>query len=305
MLKKYFIISSVTLMVCLPVLFPYKTFSQEIEPRNYSSVPAGMNVIALSYSYSSGDIVTDAAAPIKDLQLNSNNLGLGYLRSFGLAGNLCKIQVAVPFAFLAGTAILKGKDTAASRTGFADIRIKLLMNLIGTPALHPKDFAKFKEEFVFGTSLTVSVPTGQYLNEKLINLGSNRWGIKPEIGASYNKGSFYFEVFTGVWFFTKNSEYLKTNTSQQNPVISMQGHISYLFPSKIWIALNSVYVTGGNTKINGKVQNDLQNNFRSGVTVSLPINMHHSVKANFSTGVATKAGGDFNIYSITYQYIWF
>lgn len=305
MLKRYFIFSSPILMVCVMVFFPYKIFSQEIEPRNYSSVPAGMNVIALSYSYSSGDIVTDAAAPIKDLQLNSNNLGLGYLRSFGLAGNLCKIQVAVPFAFLAGTAKLRGIDTAASRTGFADARIKFLMNLFGTPALEPKDFVKFKEEFVFGTSLTVSVPTGQYFNDKLINLGSNRWGFKPEIGASYNKGPFYFEIFTGVWFFTKNSEYLKINSSQQNPLFSMQGHISYLFPSKIWIALNSVYVTGGETKINGNVQNDLQNNFRSGVTVSFPINIHHSLKANFSTGVATKAGGDFNIYSITYQYIWF
>ena len=305
MLNRFYIFSSAILMLFVMVFSPDRTFSQEIEPRNYSSVPAGMNVIALSYSYSSGDIVTDAAAPIKDLQLNSSNLGLGYLRSFGLAGNLCKIQVAVPFAFLAGTAKLRGKDTAASRTGFADARIKFLMNLFGTPALEPKDFVKFKEEFVFGTSLTVSVPTGQYFNEKLINLGSNRWGFKPEIGASYNKGPFYFEVFTGVWFFTKNSEYLKTNTSQQNPLFSIQGHLSYLFPSKIWIALNSVYVTGGDTKLNGNFQNDLQNNFRSGVTVSFPINIHHSVKANFSAGVATKAGGDFNIYSITYQYIWF
>ncbi|MGB4851517.1 MAG: hypothetical protein WBQ38_04310, partial [Ignavibacteria bacterium] len=69
MLNRYSIFSSAILMLFVMVFSPLRTFSQEIEPRNYSSVPAGMNVIALSYSYSSGDIVTDASAPIKDLQL--------------------------------------------------------------------------------------------------------------------------------------------------------------------------------------------------------------------------------------------
>lgn len=276
-----------------------------MEPRNYASIPVGMNVLALSYAYSTGDIVADASSPIKDLELNSNNIGLGYLRSFGLFGKLCKVQVALPFIFLGGTAKLQGRDTSATRKGFADSKIKFVMNIIGTPALLPKDFVKFKEEFVLGASLAVSVPTGQYYEDKLINLGSNRWGFKPEIGMSINKGPVYFELFTGVWLFTKNPVYMKANTVQQNPVFSIQGNISYLFPSKIWIALNSVFVNGGETKVNGIVKNDFQKNFRTGLTLSIPVDIHNSFKANYSQGVATRAGGDFTIYAITYQYIWF
>lgn len=302
----YKITSSLVLLIAgILLLIPTKSSSQEMEPRNYSSIPVGLNALALSYSYSSGDIVTDAAAPIKDLELKSNNLALGYLRSFGFLGKLCKIQVAVPFVFLGGNAKVNGIDTSATRTGFADTRIKLVMNVVGTPALQPKDFAKFKEKFVFGTSLGISVPTGLYYDDKLVNLGSNRWGFKPEIGISYNEGPVFFELFTGVWFFTKNSDYLKTKTLEQNPLFSFQGNISYFFPSNLWIGLNTVYVSGGETTVSGIVQNNLQSNFRSGITLSIPINAKNSVKANFSTGVATRAGGNFTIFGITYQYLWF
>ncbi len=287
------------------IFFLRNSSSQEMEPRNYSGIPIGMNALALVYAYQTGDIVTDAAAPIKDLELNSNNLGIGYLRSFGLLGKLCKVQVAVPFVFLSGSAKLQGRDTSATRTGFADSKLKFIMNIIGTPALAPKDFVKFKEEFVLGASVAVSVPTGLYYNDKLINLGSNRWGFKPEIGMSYNKGPVFFELFTGVWLFTENTDYFKGNTLYQNPVYSLQGHISYYFPSKIYLALDGVYVDGGETKLNDTYRRDFQKNFRSGVTLSVPINANNSIKANFSAGVATRVGGDFKIFSITFQHIWF
>jgi Putative MetA-pathway of phenol degradation len=287
------------------ILFPSVSSSQEMEPRNYSSVPVGLNVLALSYGYSTGNIIADVTSPVKDLELSSNTIGLGYLRSFGLFGKLCKVQAAVPFVFLNGSAKLRGIDTSGSRTGFADAKVKFVMNLIGTPALMPKDFAKFKEEFVLGASVSVSVPTGQYYDDKIINLGANRWGFKPEIGISYNKGAWFFEFFTGVWFFTKNTDYVNKNVLSQNPLFSLQGHISYLFPSKIWIALNSVFVKGGKTQLNGETRNDFEGNFRSGATLSVPIDSHNSLKANFSFGIATRIGGDFTIYSLTYQYLWF
>ena len=297
--------SIVILLAVIMFLFPDKSSSQEMEPRNYSSIPIRMNALALTYAYTNGNIITQGSTPIKDLELTSSTVGIGYLRSFGLFGKLCKLQAAVPFVFLSGTAQYKGNDTAGTRTGFGDSRIKLIMNILGTPALLPKDFMKFKEEFVLGTSIVISVPTGLYYDDKLINLGSNRWGFKPEVGMSYNKGPFFFELFTGIWMFTKNSEYLKTNSVTQDPLFALQFNVSYFFPSKIWFAVNSTYVTGGETKVNGIVQNNLQKNFNLGLTLSVPINNNNSIKANFSSGVATRAGGDFTSLNVTYQYIWF
>ena len=38
------------------------------------------------------------------------------------------------------------------------------------------------------TSLTVNAPTGQYDGTKLINVGTNRWAFKPEVGLSHPVG---------------------------------------------------------------------------------------------------------------------
>jgi hypothetical protein len=35
-----------------------------------------------------------------------------------------------------------------------------------------------------GTSLTVFAPTGQYVPDRMINLGTNRWAFKPESAVS-------------------------------------------------------------------------------------------------------------------------
>jgi len=279
--------------------------SQELEPRNYAVLPVGLNVAALGYIYSSGDIVSDATSPIKDLELTSNSFVASYVRTFGMFGKLARVQVLSPYVLLGGNLKVNGRDTSGSRSGFADTKIKFGINLIGSPAMEPKDMMKFSEKFVLGTSVVITVPTGQYYNERLINLGSNRWGIKPEIGMSYKLGSFYFEFFTGIWMFTKNSEFLKTNTVTQEPILSLQSHVSYLFPSKIWISGNVGYSGGGDSQVNGVDKNDFQRNVRSGLTLSVPFSISHSVKASVNTGVTTRVGGNFTTYSLIYQYIWF
>ncbi|HAY34899.1 MAG TPA: transporter [Ignavibacteria bacterium] len=296
---KYFLMLIISLMLTETLI------SQDLEPRNYSILPIGLNAAALGYVYSSGDIVSDANSPVKDLELTSNTIVASYVRTFGLFGKLARVQAVVPFIFLGGDLKINGRDTSGTRNGFADSKIKFGINLIGSPAMEPKEMMQFSEKFVLGTSLVIAVPTGQYFDEKLINIGSNRWGFKPEIGMSYKLGSFYFEFFTGVWMFTKNSEFLKTNTVTQDPILSLQGHISYLFPSKIWVSGNVGYSGGGDSQINGVEKNDYQRNVRSGFTLSVPLSMSHSVKASVNTGVTTRIGGNFTTYSLIYQYIWF
>lgn len=301
-----FLICLINISVVLIVsLLSNKLQAQELEPRNYAIIPTGMNVAALSYTYSSGDVVSQATAPIQNLSLTSNSVTAGYVRSFGLFGLLSKIQVGIPFIFLNGIANVRGRDSTGSRTGLGDSRIRFGINIIGSPAMKPQDFVTHKEDFVLGASIVTSVPTGQYSEEKLINLGSNRWGFKPEIGMSYKLYSFYLELYTGIWMYTKNSRYLKNNTISQQPLFTFQSHISYIFPSKIWVAADIGYANGGETSVNGISANNVQNNVRTGFTLSVPIAQGHSVKALFNTGVATRIGGDFTTFSLAYQYSWF
>jgi hypothetical protein len=293
------------IIVLTIILFTaYGINAQEIEPRNYSCLPTGVNAVVAAYSISDGNVVSDASSPIQGLSLTSHSLSAGYVRTFGFFNKLARVQVSMPYVYLSGNAKLNGRDTSASRSGLADLRVRFEVNIFGTPALAPKEFQRFKEETVLGASIVVSMPTGQYYNEKLINIGSNRWGFKPEIGFSHRYKSIFFETFAGVWFFTSNNEYLKTNILKQDPLFVFQCHIDYLFPSGIWIALNGGFANGGATLMNEYYRDDLQNNIRIGGTFSAPLGKNHSIKVVAHTAALTKAGGSYSILSLAYQYVW-
>jgi hypothetical protein len=280
-------------------------YSQELEPRNYSVIPKNLNGLIAGYSLSDGSILTDGTSPITDFDVTTHTITLGGVRTFGIFGKLGKVQLSVPFAFMSGDLKVNGKDTSGTRTGFADARFRLGINIFGSPAMEPKDYLKFKEEMVLGASVVVSIPTGQYMEDKIVNLGSNRWGFKPEIGFSYNYKRFYIELYSGVWFFTPNNEYVKTNTLKQEPILSLQAHTIFTFKSGIWLGLDGNYFWGGQSELNGVSKDDQLRNSRFGGVIGYPINMNHSIKLQAHTGVETAIGQSYTTVSLGYQYIWF
>lgn len=305
-MKKFIKLSEIFITVIfLQLIYTSYSRSQEIEPRFYANIPKGFNALALAYTYSNGDIVTEGTSPIQDLKISSNTPVLGYVRTFSLLKCLSRIQVNIPYTFLSGNAQLRGNDTSATRSGFSDARVRFGINFYGSPALAPAEFMKYKQGRIIGSSLVISVPIGQYYPEKLINLGSNRWGFKPEVGISNEFNRFFVEAYAGVWLYTKNNEYLKTNTLSQNPLLSFQFHVSYLFPNFMWVAINSNYSNGGQTTLNGKSNNDYQNNVRIGVTYSTPITKNLSAKLQYHAAAETRSGGNYKIFALTFQYTWF
>ena len=296
---KYFIVFVLALQIC------GQSFAQDLEARSYSVVPKGMHAAAFAYTFSKGNIITDFASPIQNLDVTTSAFNLGYVQTFALFKKLARIQVAVPYGILNGTAQFLGVDTSGSRSGFLDAKVKFGLNLLGSPVLSPKEFRLFQEHTVLGASIVISAPVGQYLPAKLINLGTNRWGFKPEIGFSHREGRLYYELYTGVWFFTANNEFLQKSTLNQQPLLAIQAHVDYVFKSSIWVAVNAGLSRGGESAINGVEQGDEQRNWRVGTTFSLPISKHSSVKAMINTGVATRAGQNYTAASLVYQYIWF
>jgi hypothetical protein len=294
-------------IVCsLVLIFSSALQAQEMEPRSYAVVPTGLHAMALSYTYSSGNVVTEGSSPIQNLDVTNQVFNLGYVQTFTLLSKLARIAVSMPFGFLDGNAKFLGVDTSGSRTGFYDGRIKFGVNLFGSPSLPPPQFQKFQEHTVFGVSLVISVPLGQYYPAKLINLGSNRWGFKPELGISHREGRLFYELYGGVWFYTQNSNYFKSYHQDENAVFSFQAHVDYTFKHGRYIALNGGYANGGETFLNGIAQNDEVRNWRLGTTFSTPVfNKHQSIKVMINTGIATRAGQNYTALTLVYQYSWF
>jgi hypothetical protein len=70
------------------------------------------------------------------------------------------------------------------------------------------------------------------------------------------------------------------------------------------VAIDGTYYWGGKTTVDEVEGNDLQQNTRLGTTLALPINKRNALKLNYSTGVSTRTGSDFNLIAVVWQYRW-
>jgi hypothetical protein len=278
--------------------------AQDLEPRAYLNTPVGLNFLLAGYGYAAGGVATDPSLPLQNADLQVHSALLAYARALDVWGKSGKADVVLPYAWLSGTAEVEGQPRERDVSGLADPRLRFSVNFYGAPALARQEFASYRQDLIIGASLQVSVPLGQYDADKLVNIGTNRWSFKPELGLSKAWGPLTLELTTGATFYTDNHDFFGGKTRAQAPIYSVQGHVSYNVGAGIWVALDGTYYTGGRTTVDGVEGDDLQKNTRLGVTVALPVNRHISVKLYGSTGVSTRTGSDFDAIGIVVQYRW-
>lgn len=279
--------------------------SQELEPRSYSPAPVGTNFVVINYGRATGSVVLDPTIPVTDAAARFDSTTLGYSHVFGFLGRQTSVSLGVPYVWGTGEGLVNGVSRRIYRSGLADPRLRFSFILFGSPAVRLAEFQKHKSRTVVGTSLVIVVPMGQYDPDLLINIGSNRWAFKPEIGISRTLRSWMLELDLGSWFFMQNSNFFHGQVREQAPLGSAQAHISYTFRPGLWASMDGTYYTGGRTHVNGVRSNDLQQNSRLGATVALPLTRSQSLKLAFNRGTTVRAGGNFTTFGITYQLRWF
>jgi len=168
----------------------------------------------------------------------------------------------------------------------------------------PRSFASYQQRTLVGISVTVAPPLGEYDSTKLINLGTNRWSFKPEVGFSRTSGHWVAEAMAGAWLFTDNGDFYGGRTREQNPIAAMQGHLTYRFTRTVWLAGDINYFTGGRTTIGGNQNFDLQRNSRIGATFSTAVGRSQAIRASVSTGARTTIGAAFTSIALGYNYAW-
>jgi hypothetical protein len=278
--------------------------AQDMEPRAYSNAPVGLNFLIVGYAYTRDGVAFDTSLPITDTELDTSSAVLAYGRVLDIAGKSAKLNLIVPYTDLSGTARFAGQARSRDISGFADPAVKLSVNLVGAPALSLKDFAAYRQDLIVGASLRVTIPVGQYDDAKVVNLGSNRWSFKPEVGVSKAIGPWTLEGTAAVTFYTDNKDFFGGNTRSQDPLYSVEGHVIYSFGSGVWGSLDATYFNGGRSTINGQLNSDLQQNWRIGGTLAFPLSVYDSIKLYASSGVAARTGNNFDLLGIAWQRRW-
>jgi hypothetical protein len=278
--------------------------AQDIEPRAYSNAPVGVNFLVGGYAYTQGSLATNPSLPLTNSHLTTSSALLGYGHVFELWGQSAKVNVVAPYSWLNGNAVFAGQPIQRSVNGLTDTSARLSVNFFGAPAMDLQEFRNYHQDLILGANLTVTAPTGQYDPSRLVNLGTNRWSVRPELGASKALGHLTLELSAGPTFFTDNTNFLNGHTRSEDPILSGQAHAIYDFGSGIWASLDGQYFTGGSTAIDGTDNHDLERNWRLGGTLALPLSRNYSLKLFGSAGVFARTGNNYDLVGILVQYRW-
>ena len=276
--------------------------AQDIEPRAYSDTPVGVNFLIAGYAYTSGGVAFGPTLPITNPNLNTSSAVFAYARSLDLWGMSGKFDATVPYTFLSGTADYRGQPLSRNVDGFANPSFRLSINFYGAPALTLKEFADWEQDLIIGASLRINPPWGQYDDSRLINIGTNTWSFKPQVGISKAIGPWTLEATAGVTFYTVNHDFFGGKTLSQSPLYALQGHVIYGFHSGVWASLDATYFVGNRTTVNGALNSDLQQNWRVGGTLALPVDRENSIKLYASKGVSARTGDSYNLIGAAWQY---
>jgi hypothetical protein len=253
-----------------------RVLAQELTPRAYWPLPNGTNVLVAAYQHTSGDIVTDPSLPITGVDSSIDFLQVAYQRSLNLFGRTSSLQISLPYS-------------EGETEGFAEGEFQALRK---------------EPRTIVGASLLVQLPTGEYESDKLINLGTNRWAVKPAVGVIWPlRPTWLLEAEVGAWFFSDNDDFLG-RTREQDPILSTEFHLVKRIRPGFWASLDANFYVGGRTVVDGTRRADLQRNSRVGVTLVFPVKGRHALRGSFSSGVATESGGDFNMFNLSYLYAW-
>lgn len=278
--------------------------AQELEPGAYQNVPIGVNVFIAGYGYSTGNVLFDATLPVEGATATIHSLAFGYLRTIDFFGRAGKFDVLVPVTSAHFEGFVAGEFRTRSPKGLADPRVRLSVNLLGSPALDLPEFARYRQRTILGASLQMTVPLGQYDEDRAINLSAHRWGFRPEVAVSQAYQHWIFEGAVGAWLFTENDDYFGGSTLAQRPLFFVKGSAIYSFRRGLWASVSYGRANGGETELDGVLRNDLQKNDRIGATLALPVRRASAIRFVYTTGLTTRLGADFDSVTVAYQYSW-
>jgi len=276
---------------------------QELTPRAYWPAPKGTQVLVLGYNHSTGDVVIDPSLPIVGVDSNINRGLLAYMRVFRLLGRTASVVVELPYSQGFTKGDLEGDATRRDFSGFGDVAVTLAVNLLGAPSMTPAEYQELRANPrpILGGSVKIVAPTGDYDPDKLINIGTNRWAIKGELGYMIPiEPRWLLEFELGGWIIGDNDDFLGT-TREQDPVVTGEIHLVRRFSPGFWASLDMNYYTGGRSTIGGEPIADLQRNSRLGGTLVVPFHGRHAFKVGYSAGVVTESGGDYNMLLLSYS----
>jgi nicotinamidase-related amidase len=188
-------------------------------------------------------------------------------------------------------------------------RLKRRATAAGLPTIYINDnFGQWRSDFRRTVAhCTARSSPGHQVSRRLRPTARDYFVLKPKHSGFFDTTldtlletlSIRRVILTGIAgnicvLFTANDAYFPGGARKdQDLVLAWQTHVSYALPLRSWLAFNGTWFSGGQTRVDRLLNQDLQRNSRIGATLSVPLSGHQSLKFVYSTGASTRRGSAF------------
>ena len=246
---------SLSLLSLLTIGLIQPCIALEFEPRKWAHLPMGTNFAGVGYAYTEADILFHPATRLENVDMKLHTAAAKYIRTFELFEKSARIDIGQGYQEGEWTGLVDGVQAATSRNGLSDTMARFAINLYGAPPLSGKEYgayrAKVGVETIVGMALVMRMPTGDYKEDKLINLGKNRFAFQPQFGVTHTRGKWTAEFTADAVFYTDNDEFFNGNTLGQDPLYIIRANFIHTFRPGFWASAGIGYDYGGENSVNG------------------------------------------------------
>lgn len=252
LMKRIGVCSVLMLLVLSPSAFA------DNDVRDYIPLPPGTMLMALYYNYiSATDLYQQGDKISGDANFEAN---IGIIRPVyytKIGPFTIDPQAIIPF----GSQSLDGEAVGGveiQSSGLADPILAATLWFLNDP----------ESKTWMGFTPFITLPIGEYDNNKAINLGANRYAFKTELGFVKGFGNFFLDLNANVEFYTDNDDYTPASlTLEQDPLYFLEGHLSYDFNPSFFLSADYFYRYGGETNADGIDQENEKNDHSAGCTL--------------------------------------
>jgi hypothetical protein len=256
--------------------------AQDLEPQRWSHLPTGIHFAGAGYAYTDGNISFNPVLRIEDAKMYLHTFVGKYIQTFDLRGHSVRLDLTQGYQSGDWKGKVDGAPTRISRNGPTDSIVRLSIPLYGAPPLKGADFAEYRAsrstDTIVGAGLAVKLPTGEYYSDKLINLGSNRFTFRPQLGVTHKRGKLTLELTGKSWIFTDNNNFYNDAELENDPLYTLQVHTTYTFRPGLWASAGFGGAYGGESSVDGDRKDDHKENLAWILSAGYPITRYLGAK---------------------------
>ena len=283
--------------------------AQELEPRRWSHLPTGGHFFGGGPLATRGDIFFDPVLRAEDAELEMDTVVLKYIRSFELFDKSARVSIQQGHQNGTWSGLLDGVPTTIRRVGATDTQLRFAINLKGAPPLRGQEYLRFRgsasNETIVGLGLVVQLPTGEYFFDKLLNLGTNRYTFRPQLGVVRSWNSWTLEGTVSLSIFSENDDFFGGDQLEQDPLLFLQGHLIRNFSNGRWLGLSMGYGNGGEATISGVDKNDRRKDVGWALSYGFQLGPASALKIAYAgTNTRTDVGLDSDSLLLTFSRSW-